>query len=203
MTHLLWHPPMSVYYRRHDSHDANGPHNPSSLPEADLEILRGAARERLRRVTGPAFLVGTANDCDLVLGDSQFPSVHSCLLLSPTGVTIRHLGFDPELTVNDEPVDCVPLQDGDRIGLGRYEFRIHIRMQSPRHTDDSNGRVRGEFAAASQRKAPDESARTRVRNLLAEIRQVETPPQAPSAVLKLYLGQEFPKAPLAKRIRRA
>ena len=45
------------------------------LPTVELEIMRGQARRRVRRVAAPIFLIGTANDCDLVLGDPRFPEV--------------------------------------------------------------------------------------------------------------------------------
>ena len=191
---------MPVYHRRHDSHDASDSFATPNLPEAELEILRGAARERVRRIAGPAFLIGTAHDCDLVLGDSQFPSVHSCLLLGPQGASIRHLGFDPELLVNDRAVDCVPLRDGDRITLGRYEFRIHIREKSPRNLTGGSEPHFAPRVGTRSKRTNEESAKTEVRNLLAEIRRMETPIPSP---LKLYVERNLPSAPLAKRIRRA
>ena len=198
---------MPVYHRRHEAHDANGPHASQNFPEADLEILRGAARERVRTIVGPAFLIGTAHDCDLVLGDSQFPSVHSCLLLGPYGVSIRHLGFDPELLVNDRPIDCVPLANGDRITIGRYEFRIHIREKTPHETGSRTGQPVATSVTSRPKGASDNLAKAQIRSLLAEIRQMETtnrPTETPpSTQLKLYVGIDLPTAPLAKRIRRA
>ena len=177
------------------------------MAHVELEILRGAARERVRSVTGPAFLIGTAADCDLILGDPKFPAVHSCLLRSEVGVTIRHLGFDPELVVNDEGVECATLNDGDRLGLGRYEFRVHIRGEQPRHSgDDSDEREERPYRASPlsahlrRRSNSDERARAEIRDLLAEIQRLEAP-RAPG--LRIYSGRDLPAAPLAKMIRRA
>ena len=72
--------------------------------EIQLEIVRGRARNLSRAVEVPAFLIGGANDCDMVLGDPQFPDVHACLRVTPSRVVLRYLGFAPEMTVNGEPV---------------------------------------------------------------------------------------------------
>ena len=57
----------------HNQHDLTGPHYRRTLPRVRLEIRRGKAQNKIRTVTGPVYLIGTASDCDLVLveGDSQ------------------------------------------------------------------------------------------------------------------------------------
>jgi predicted component of type VI protein secretion system len=110
----------------HDPHSVRGPHGLQNLPQVELEIVRGAARERKRRVNGSAFLIGRAHDSDLVLGDAQFPEAHSYILRDPHGVTIRYMGDGPRLLVNDEEVGTKVLHDGDTIGTGPYEFLVHI-----------------------------------------------------------------------------
>jgi predicted component of type VI protein secretion system len=92
-----------------------------------LEIVRGHARNKMRLVEARAFLIGSASDCDLVLGDPHFPPVHAYLLRSPTATTIRWLGSGPALTVNDrEAIESEPLADQDLIRTGPYAFRVHI-----------------------------------------------------------------------------
>ena len=49
----------------------SGPHFRARLPRVEIEILRGRARDLVREVTFPVFLIGTADDCDLVLGDAR------------------------------------------------------------------------------------------------------------------------------------
>jgi len=95
-------------------------------PKVELEITRGHARHRVREVRSAAFLIGTAADCDLVLGDPQFSEVHSYLFLSPTQVTVRHLGFGPGLSVAGQDVTWATLQDKDELRIGPYEFRVRI-----------------------------------------------------------------------------
>ena len=106
-----------------------GPHFQQTLPEVTLEIARGSAQRRLRHVKPPVFLIGAAADCDLVLGDPQFPLVHTYLYVTKTGVSVRHIGEGPELLVNGEAVESSPIADGDRLVLGAYEFIVHVHGQ--------------------------------------------------------------------------
>jgi hypothetical protein len=93
----------------------------------ELEIVRGHARRRRRPVCVPAYLIGRADDCDLVVGDDRFPHAYAYLLVRGKQLLLRHLGFAPELRVNGVPVTQLPLGDGDSIQAGPYEFRVHIR----------------------------------------------------------------------------
>jgi hypothetical protein len=96
------------------------------LPKIVLEITRGRAKHLRREVRTSAFLIGTAPDCDLVLGDPRFDDVHSYLFVSPRRVTIRHLGLGPALCVGGRTVSCVALEDLDTLQMGAYEFRVLI-----------------------------------------------------------------------------
>ncbi len=113
-----------------------GPHFQQTLPEVTLEIARGNAHRRLRHVKPPVFLIGAAADCDLVLGDPQFPSVHTYLYVTKAGVSVRHIGDGPELMVNGEAVESSPIADGDRLLLGTYEFIVRVHGQP---TGDERG----------------------------------------------------------------
>ncbi len=119
----------------HSQHRLPDPHFSPGLPKVQLEIYRGKARNRLRQVTVPVFLIGTADDSDLVLGDPQFPESHAYLFVSAGGVTLRQLGSGPEITVAGELVHSARLKDGDRIRTGPYEFRIRIEWPEGRRTD--------------------------------------------------------------------
>jgi len=106
----------------------------------ELEILRGRARQRLRRVEVPVFLIGTADDCDLVVAAPDIAPVHTYLYLRPEGVSIRTLGAAPPLTVNGRVAENALLADGDEFGIGPFEFLIHVRLKEP--VDDRAGRRR-------------------------------------------------------------
>ncbi len=100
----------------------------------ELMINRGRARHRVRPVRPPVFLIGSAADCDLVLGDQRFADVHAYLLVGTGRVSLRWLGLEPELTVNGAPATHVRLEDDDRIRMGPYEFilRMTSTSDSPR-----------------------------------------------------------------------
>ena len=99
----------------------------TDLPSVELEIMRGRVRQRLRPVAGPVFLIGTASHCDLVLGDPRFPAVHSYLLVTRRGVTLRHLGQPPQPVVEGQRFEAVQLSDGQQITLEPFQFQVHIR----------------------------------------------------------------------------
>ena len=90
-----------------------------------LEIKRGQAKNLKRTITEPVFLVGASKDCDMVLGDQQFPAIHFYLLYRDGRTIIRTTGCDPQLTINGRlPVTATSLTPGDRIRTGPYEFLV-------------------------------------------------------------------------------
>lgn len=103
-------------------------------PEVELVITRGRAHNRVRLVSSPVFMIGTAPDCDLVLGDDRFPEVHAYLLLGQGPILLRWLGIDPEITVNGAQVDHVSLRDMDRLRTGPYEFLVRIGTKGNKRT---------------------------------------------------------------------
>ena len=100
-------------------------------PRVALEITRGRVQQRIRPVRGKMFLIGTASDCDLVLGDLSFPEAYAYLFVQDSKITIRRLGTGPELVICGEPVETAELLDGDRVGFGPFELRVVID-DSPR-----------------------------------------------------------------------
>ena len=164
--------------KRHDRHAFPQAHlelgpddRPANLPHVDLEIVRGRAKNRVRAVTVPAFLIGSARDCDLVLGDPRFPEVYAYLLLKPTGVFIRHLGFVPEMTLNGRMVTNSELADGDHICTGPYDFRVHI-WNDP---DDDWIKEGREALSVTEHIEMDEKGYNEVQELLRDIRTTLRP----------------------------
>jgi hypothetical protein len=126
----------------------HGPHGPDprpvgvTLPRVELEITRGRARRRLRPIDGLAYLIGAADDNDLVLADPQFPDSHSYLLRSPLGLTLCWLGEGPDVTVNGTPVLSTALVPADaRLRTGPYEFRIRLSWPADDDGDDDGHAV--------------------------------------------------------------
>lgn len=121
---------MKKRFIRHDPHKfprKTGRPLPVETAEVTLEIVRGRARNTLRPVRSPAYLIGAAPDCDLVLSAPRFADVYAYLLNGPQGVVIRHLGFVPELKINGQTASTAQLEDGDLLEIGPFSLKIHIR----------------------------------------------------------------------------
>lgn len=190
-----------------------------AAPKVELEIVRGTARNTRRSVVGKVFLIGSACDCDLVLGDEQFPDAYAYLFVQPEGVTVRHLGAGPAVTVAGEPVQARRLLDGDVLEFGPYAFRIRIeaakpaeKPSKPQHQSDrplaGPHMAIAESAAAKTPSIPSVDdvldlrvARAEVAQLLSDIAAAL---EASSDKLKLYRGPETSKVglSLAERVRR-
>src|SRR5688500_12822094 len=125
---------MTPSLTRFDRQSSPHPHGLSCGARVTLEIVRGRARQRCREVTETVFLIGSAADCDMVLGDPEFPSAYAYLDVNDGGVTLRSLGGGPELLVGGLPVStvaAVTIQDDDLIELGPLAMRIRIELSPP------------------------------------------------------------------------
>lgn len=187
---------MHMHLTNHNRQSPRGPHYPTSSPKVQLEIVRGQARRMFRPVEVAVFLIGTAEDCDMVLGDSQFPEAHLYLLTTEEGVSLRWLGVGPEVTVGGRPVSTTQLQHDDCIRTAQYEFRIHIQPPGETKTDRSRPwRQTGRSGQSID--SPD--ALSTVQNLLEDIRDCMFPQSAP---LRLYVEPDSTRprdAPTGKR----
>ena len=154
--------------RRHHPHNPTSPfgHSPSELL-LELEVLRGRTAHKIRPVDVPVFLIGSDVDCDLVLGDPQFPEVHCCLRQTGDAVVLRHLGFQPEITVNGQAVTKATLSNGDRVRTGPYEFQINLRHQL---VAGSDAPAKIEVQPATSDRVEDVSGSEKVKALLQDIR---------------------------------
>jgi hypothetical protein len=70
---------MDVPIYRLDRHSLPSPYSFSIGPQVSLENTRGRVQQRVRQVKNRVFLIGAATDCDLVLGDLQFPEAYAYL----------------------------------------------------------------------------------------------------------------------------
>jgi len=89
-----------------------------------LLITRGATDQRSRKMDSPIFLIGRHPECDLILGDTQFPDFFAYLRKYADGYQLVQLAEAPLLTVNAIPVERCKVEHGDRIRCGAYEFRV-------------------------------------------------------------------------------
>ena len=176
-----------MHYRlsNHDRQNPDGPHFLAKPPKVQLEILCGRANFKMRSVDVPVYLIGTALDCDLVLGDRQFPEAHSYLIMGSEGLSLRYLGVGPEVLVNGQRIETVELCDGDSIEMGDYEFIIHI------HTSYQHPHGGKLLQLGSHEYDPGESSASDaldiVQHLLSDIRDAVFPQRSG---LRLYMEPE-------------
>ena len=138
-------------------------HSFANLPKAHLEVMGGSAKHRIRPIRVPVFLIGSGLECDLVLGDAQFPEVHSYLFLADEGASMRWLGKGPALMVNDAPVQACTLNHGDTIAMAGYRFELSVDvMERP-----------ARFANHCVEETMDPDASAAVERLLDDIRNVQ------------------------------
>lgn len=159
---------------------------PHILPASDsarvsLEITRGRVQQRVRPIAGKVFLIGAASDCDLVLGDLQFPEAYAYVFVSGSRVSIRRLGAGPELLVCGEPVENGELFHGDLLELGPFELRVLIE-DAPRGSWHDDDEVDSSSATLRQN-AEQAGAIHEVRMLLVDVRRAFADE---SPVLRLY-----------------
>lgn len=152
---------------RLDRHSLPSPHSFSIGPQVSLEITRGRVQQRFRHVKSRVFLIGAATDCDLVLGDLQFPEAYAYLFVNGGEVTIRRLGSGPDLMVCEECVETADLFHGDRVAFGPFEFRVQIDEPPARRREPREG-YQEHFLPADDE---SEEVSHEVYSLLADIRR--------------------------------
>ena len=192
---------MTASLTRFDRQSSPHPHGLSCGARVTLEIVRGRARERCREVTETVFLIGSAADCDMVLGDPDFPSAYAYLYVTDGGVTLRSLGGGPELLVRGSAVStvaAVSIQDGDLIELGPLALRIRIELSPPGDLRTRSSRERELGKSTTSDAAIDTATIDSVRALLADIRQALASDSNP---LRLYCGPE-PSMEFSGRVRK-
>jgi len=117
---------------RFDHYNQLGPNRLTVGSCVALEITRGRVQQRIRPVRSRVFLIGTASDCDLVLGDLTFPEAYAYLFVQDDKVTIRRLGAGPDLIVCGERVETAELLADDRVAFGPFELRVIIDRPAER-----------------------------------------------------------------------
>lgn len=127
---------------RFDRYEPPSPQTPASAGLA-LEITRGQARQRVRPIRERVFLIGTANDCDLVLGDLTFPESYAYLFVAGEQVTIRRLGSGPDMFVCGEQVEMAGLFRGDVVTFGPFEMRLVTGGERTETKAEGNGAADG------------------------------------------------------------
>lgn len=92
--------------------------SPKENPRLYLEIVKGSTQFPNRPVYEGVFLIGAGTNCDLRLGGTDTPAVHSVVRAEDGEVHIESLSRKPVLRVNGNPCERTVLMSGDRIQIG-------------------------------------------------------------------------------------
>ena len=87
---------------------------------ACLQLSDNGRRIPFRALTPGLFLIGSGPSCDLRLGESGVPSLHSMIRVDETGAQIALLCAGPPLFVRGLQVPCADLADGDVLEIGGF-----------------------------------------------------------------------------------
>lgn len=115
---------------------------PASVPSPatlSLEITQGRTRFRERPIRTPRFLIGAGATCHLRLGEAGIPPLHSLIVIRGTEMTIEAIARQPQLIVNQQPVETALLQHGDQICIGAVNLRVNILLNTPAATPVGSG----------------------------------------------------------------
>jgi len=145
---------MQYPHNRHIQNTVPSPHFPMRLPRVELEIVQGQAKHKIRPVHQRTYLFGNSDQCDLVLRDDRVEEIQGYILNTPEGVWVRQLGHQDALSVNGRQVRCMLLMDKDRLSVGPFELRVHIRNADDRELVQQRQRVPASQLAESHSATP-------------------------------------------------
>src|SRR4051812_40972215 len=78
-----------------------------------LEVCRGTTQFPRRPFPAGRFLIGAGAECDMRLGGSEMPALHSILQVDARGMTIEAVAQAPQLKLNGKVTQGARLRVGD------------------------------------------------------------------------------------------
>jgi pSer/pThr/pTyr-binding forkhead associated (FHA) protein len=106
-----------------------GPTQTDPLPRAALELpIRTSDAASLWSVEGDLALVGSSDDCQLVLTDESVSRQHAALIPTRSGLWVVDLLTREGVYVNGERIRWAWLADGDTIRFGRLPFVLRYEI---------------------------------------------------------------------------
>jgi len=100
-----------------------------------VEIHRGRTRFRQRPFVRDRFLIGAGSNCDLQLGGTGIPILHSLIVLEDGQPRIEAVVASPALVVAGRPVRESRLAAGELVEIGSFALVVH-RGSTPGHVAD-------------------------------------------------------------------
>lgn len=101
------------------------------LPRYSLEIWDGSKKPTRLEIDRVLSLVGRWGSCPVHLPEKSVSRVHCSLVLRPEGLWVVDLLGKKGIRVNDVAIRSALLEHGDKLSVGRYVIRAHLR-----ETDD-------------------------------------------------------------------
>jgi pSer/pThr/pTyr-binding forkhead associated (FHA) protein len=97
--------------------------------DIQLVVASGSKEGQVIPISGPKFIIGRADDCNLK-PRSELISRYHCAIIAEDGyVAVRDLGSKNGVFINGTRVTTEQeLQNGDRISVGPLEFFIHLSV---------------------------------------------------------------------------
>jgi len=145
---------------------------------AELVIQNGRHKGSSRPLSLPLTTIGRAPGCDLRLNVEGIGPLHCCLTYGPSGLQLRELHEGGGTLVNGQPAGNEPLQHGDLLAVGPFQFQLRLQGPSPaqqladahsrQQTEKEALRIQAAAVAAQQAALTEEEARLQERRAALE-----------------------------------
>ena len=105
------------------------PRASSATPNVTWELPGRAIGQSLWRMDRHLALVGRSPACKIRIVEADVSKFHCSVVLTPMGAWVVDLLGQNGILVNDQPIRCARLEDGDELRIGRHILRA--RYDSP------------------------------------------------------------------------
>ena len=109
------------------SSSAFGSHHSGNNPDL---ILTLASSTQSVTVTHDGFTIGSNQRCDLVVDDSEVPSLHSIIHIQAGAIWIEACSDDATLLVNDRLARRMSLRHEDHLKIGQTDFKVLLKPEA-------------------------------------------------------------------------
>ena len=137
---------------------------------ASLVVVNGRQTGARQPLAGPLTLLGRAADCDVRLNVKSVQPHHAVLVQGPDGLLLRNLAGQG-VQVNGAAASLCPVDHGDVIAVGPFQFRLERTGPSPRQVAEAERdalRIQAAAVAAQQAALNEEELRLRQRRAALE-----------------------------------
>lgn len=100
--------------------------DPPAATQGELVVQNGRLRGTRRALTSALTLLGRDPACEFHLNVDGVNPLHCAIVQGPAGFLLRDLGSTADTFLNGEAVQESPLQHGDIISVGPFQFALHV-----------------------------------------------------------------------------